>query len=357
MSALTTTSQIESFLDKGYTVLRSEITKEQCEEFLTNSVLPAVKTHSSYIENNPDTFSDIPGDMVRDRTTVEGKQLDPIPASADGRWGALFNDRVLPTFLDALHGETGGWEWLHDDNVGWIHIRFPNFTAPSAHDKPLSTAPERPFDGGSWHVDGAHFNPHKLTSLEQSIIVLPMLRDVAFAGGNTIILRNSHKDVINFLHAAGPNGVSDRRLNEFACYLVMTADTSRFEEVAPCAPGDLLIMHPFVVHSSSRNTKGNPWRISFNMGARWSDNKIRKHSPLVRHFSSVLSTSTHNNKIYYNRPVFIRGLDRNSYLTSSRDSLAVETRLDKDDRSCEFRFEFFEGDDLNINSYQLEINK
>jgi len=231
---------MESLLSNGYTILSSDSSSKDCETFVNLSIKPALNLHSSYDLQDPTTFSDIPGDMVRDRLSDPSKQLDPIPVVNDGRWEKLFSDTVLLNLLDDLHGGRSNWSWLHDDNVGWIHLRFPNYT-PTSLPKPICTAPERPHDG-NWHVDGAHFMTHKLTSVEQSVILLPMICDVAPLGGNTLILKNSHVNIARFLHANGTSGISQRRLNEFACYLVQTASPVDFVEIAPCKAGDLLIM-------------------------------------------------------------------------------------------------------------------
>ena len=41
------------------------------------------------------------------------------------------------------------------------------------------------------------------------------------------------------------------------------------EQAAPCKAGDILILHPFVIHSASRNISSSKLRITFNMGIRW----------------------------------------------------------------------------------------
>lgn len=39
-------------------------------------------------------------------------------------------------------------------------------------------------------------------------------------------------------------------------------------QAAPCCAGDVLIMHPFLVHSASLNYS-NDMRLAFNLGVRW----------------------------------------------------------------------------------------
>ena len=40
-------------------------------------------------------------------------------------------------------------------------------------------------------------------------------------------------------------------------------------EMAPCGAGDVLLMHPFLVHAAGIAEIGHPMRIAFNMGVRW----------------------------------------------------------------------------------------
>ena len=343
---------LSSFLSKGFTVLKSGLTSPQCSSFYSSHVEPAIHLHSSYREESPSTYPPtVPGDMVRDTLSSPGKQIDPIPPPS-GRWPSLFNSPPLLSFLDALHGSAQHWEWLHDDNVGWIHLRFPNYTPsstkpnkrnkPNKPNKPIKTAPESPYDG-NWHVDGSHFNPHLLTSPEQSAILLPMLRDVSPGGGNTLVLRNSHFLIASFLHNNGSRGVSQRRLIEYASFLVQTAQFSDFVEVAPAEAGDLLIMHPFVVHTSSRSEVGKPWRVSFNMGTKWANGALPKDNYIQDALQLQLAVEIDSNVLYYDQAVFIKGLDRNNYFESYHEEtkglFCGSPNIEKENSAREFRFE------------------
>ena len=111
---------------------------------------------------------------------------------------------------------TRNWEWLHS-NLGWIHVRFPCAVPISSSNCKGAKPPNENDDckadvhacasasasaSRSWHVDGGHFTPHHLNSREQSVIVLPMIRDVAKGGGNNMVLKRSHIYMAQKLHAA-----------------------------------------------------------------------------------------------------------------------------------------------------------
>jgi len=197
----------------------------------------------------------------------------------------------LNRFLDLLHetdephdaGNTPSWKWLHDDNVGWIHIRFPHSPASS----PASPAPPCVWPPSvGWHVDGGHFNVHHLNSCSQSFIILPMVRDVKPGGGGTCVLAGSHIQVAQYLLQKGRAGSTHRRLNEMvANYLVPKAAVMIPNNFVDCAAaaGDVLILHPHVAHAASHCNAGHPQRITFNMGTQWN----RKTAPRIFDFEDV----------------------------------------------------------------------
>ena len=124
------------------------------------------------------------------------------------------------------------------------------------------------------HADARSFNlnPTHTRHAEQSVIILPMVRDVQAMGGATRILRGSQVEVGNYLACCGRSGVEMRLLNEYCQYFI-ARKIVRLEPdrvvAAEAKKGDVLIMHPHVVHASCFNTIGSPWRITFNMGTRF----------------------------------------------------------------------------------------
>jgi hypothetical protein len=302
---------IEELRTVGFVLLRGAIDPAACTSYVADTVMPAIHAYSPYREVEPSSWLTIAdrmiaptgGDMVRDASGPDVHHMDPIKQG--GRWPFLFECEALNAFLDEWHAtttsaslaSTRNWQWLHDDNVGWIHIRFPQ--KQGAWEDIPSTG---------WHVDGSHFDSHRINSPEQSVVVLPVMRDIDMKGGGTSILKYSHTEVADFLSRQGRWGSSKRRLNEYVGYLVSkeryrherNSAESNFVQCVASA-GDILILHPFVAHAASICEEPNPWRITFNMGTRWarSTNVDTLYSPTVRDDASAGS-------LHYDEPFFMK---------------------------------------------------
>jgi ectoine hydroxylase-related dioxygenase (phytanoyl-CoA dioxygenase family) len=206
--------------------------------------------------------------MLRDPT--DGS--DPLPN--DGQAWILQNEQLLG-ILHQLHSDEGSsnenaaskdkeadpsWQWLHPTNIGWIHVRLPVSNASQFEHR--------------WHVDGGHFSPHFLTSPEQSVVVLPMLHDVGVGGGNTVVLPGSHHYMAQLLHQNRDAGLLKSVTQD--CRKLGEAWPIQ-KEIAPCHGGDVLIMHPLLVHAAGFHTNGTTTeRISFNLGTKWTRQLLLK---------------------------------------------------------------------------------
>lgn len=163
----------------------------------------------------------------------------------------------LNLILDQLHGgnsKSRNREWLHE-NVGWMNVRFP-----CRHTNRKDTK--------TWHVDGGHFSPHFLLSKEQSVVILPMIRSVDSGGGNTVVLKRSHIYMAQRLHDAGKAGIP-KEITQNANEIAAMWPKDLIVEIVPCFAGDMLLMHPFLVHTAGFADEGKPLRIAFNMGVKW----------------------------------------------------------------------------------------
>ncbi len=151
----------------------------------------------------------------------------------------------LNLILDQLHGgnsKSRNREWLHE-NVGWMNVRFP-----CRHTNRKDTK--------TWHVDGGHFSPHFLLSKEQSVVILPMIRSVDSGGGNTVVLKRSHIYMAQRLHDAGKAGIP-KEITQNANEIAAMWPKDLIVEIAPCFAGDMLLMHPFLVHTAGFADEGS----------------------------------------------------------------------------------------------------
>jgi hypothetical protein len=295
-----TNDQLQFFLENGYLLLKDILNKDKCETFDQDIVQPALLKYAGIDQYDPHTWSTaltktmatgdydildsnptiLPGVMVR---RVQENGADPISDH-----DSLGLDLVsLNPILDQLHctpvmkinrsgmgrgeGDDLGnneqrkdWEWIHH-NVGWIHVRFPLHV-----DDVLSSKQQKM---KTFHVDGGHFTPHFLDSPEQSIIVLPMIRPVSIGGGNTLILKKSHIYMTQQLAKAGLSGIP-RHVTQDANDVANLWPQHLVIEMAPCDAGDVLLMHPFLIHGAGQAITGHPLRIAFNLGVKWNKHPI-----------------------------------------------------------------------------------
>ena len=241
-------------------------------------ILPGVMIRK---ENGENPISD------RDSDTLGLDVLNPILdqlhcRSRSRSRSRLGNKSVANSSEDA--GTEKDWEWLHK-NVGWIHVRFPphvdsdsiesvdvdsdGANVPTSH-KEYTHKHTR----STFHIDGGHFSPHFLDSPEQSVVIIPMIRPVEIGGGNTVILKKSHVYMAQQLAKAARNGNGIPREETQNCNNIANVwPRDLIVEVAPCEAGDVLIMHPFLVHAAGRvRNCDSTLRIAFNMGVRWNNN-------------------------------------------------------------------------------------
>ena len=242
-----TTEQLELFHQDGYLVVPNVL--DNCQDFVDETLRPHLQTydwknlqHFTTGDYDPELHTEIPGAMLRN---ADGSD----PLSDNGQAWILENETLM-AILHQLHDSK--WEWLHPQNVGWIHVRLLVENASQFEPR--------------WHVDGGHFSSHYVTSPEQSVIVLPMLHHVEAQAGNTLVLPKSHHYMAQLLNSK-KNGV-DKSITQDCRALGRVWPDVR--EIAPCRAGDVLLLHPLVVHAAGFHT--NPSadrRITFNMGVKW----------------------------------------------------------------------------------------
>ncbi|HET6486126.1 MAG TPA: phytanoyl-CoA dioxygenase family protein [Spirochaetia bacterium] len=100
-----------------------------------------------------------------------------------------------------------------------------------------------------WHKDGSYFR-HFLDSREQSLLTVVLWSDVQPQGGGTFIAPDSVRIVARYLyeHPEGvePNGFG-RLIDQCKEFVEISGPTGTFA-----------ILHPFMLHASSRNHSGRP---------------------------------------------------------------------------------------------------
>jgi hypothetical protein len=111
----------------------------------------------------------------------------------------------------------------------------------------------KPPSAGSpgWHKDGDFFR-HFLDSPEQGLLTLVIWSDIEHRGGGTFIACDSVPAVARYL-AARPEGVRPAQIDVRS----LVAGCQEFVEFTGQV-GDVVLLHPFMLHASSPNHSGKP---------------------------------------------------------------------------------------------------
>ncbi|KAJ6582530.1 hypothetical protein DFH09DRAFT_1260346 [Mycena vulgaris] len=158
-----------------------------------------------------------------------------------------------PKAWDAMCELVGGEEQISEETKVWEDAFIVTF---------------RDLDG--WHVDGGCFI-HFLDSPEQALLVIPIFSDIASGGGGTAIctdgigavarhLYNNPNGVTPWMDPRGtPEPIDSDRLMFFSSIVqdrALASDASFHEMTGQV--GDVYLLHPFMVHSASKNTTRVP---------------------------------------------------------------------------------------------------
>jgi hypothetical protein len=152
-----------------------------------------------------------------------------------GFCGEPFRGAITERVLSAIDELVGPGRATPLTHLGWWPVLFPGF----------DTAPWRAQD--DWHVDGGHFI-HRLRSSDQGLLPLFLFSDIAIGDGGTALAEGSHADVARLLADAGAQGLGMLQLTQAARALAKPAVAEAIGHA-----GDVVLLHPFLVHARSTN--------------------------------------------------------------------------------------------------------
>ena len=219
---LLTPTEIEQFIDKGYVVIRNAFPRE-----LAEAILPWVWEQMAL--------------SPTDRTAWTKPSIHLKTFYQGGLFEQVYTSR-LRSAVDQLVGEGA---WNVPNRSGWWPCRFPGF-------EPKPWAPPK----GGWHVDGIH--QHHLTSPDQGLLGIMIFSEINPGDGGTAISLGSHLGAARILADAEPAGLAPGEISQRVDALPKTDVL----EVTG-SPGDIALMHPFMLHAASPNT-GDKVRIVTN---------------------------------------------------------------------------------------------
>jgi len=227
-----TSAQVEQFIELGYTLLSDAFPRE-----VAAAVRRAVLAKIDASEDNPATWT------KRRNHIADSFGGEPFMSACTARYNAA---------LDDLMGEG---RWIPIQNLGWWPVLFPGFDAP----------PWRSLND-EWHIDGGFFH-HHLDSPEQGMLPIFVFSDIGPGDGGTAIAVGSHKVAARVLRDAQPDGLPQGELSKRVKEEFFRGGRG-FEEPgrvieAQCRAGDIVLLHPFMLHTVSTNT-GKSIRIICN---------------------------------------------------------------------------------------------
>jgi len=209
-----TDAEIEQFMDKGHVLVKAAFPRELVD--------PALER----------VWEALPVDR-HDQSTWTSR-FHHVPQNFDGGpYAASWTDRVHGAFDDLL----GAGRWVGRTAQGWWPVIFPGF------DKPPWSPPAE-----GWHVDGQQFH-HHLDSADQALLPIFLWSDIGPGDGGTAVAEGSHKVTARILAAHEPDGLSALELAQ----LVAAEPRPSVVEVNGEA-GDVVLLHPFMLHTGGPNT-------------------------------------------------------------------------------------------------------
>ena len=156
----------------------------------------------------------------------------------------LYSARVRGCF-DLLLG-AGRWQLPTGTGYGLVNL-------PHSASGPWKM-PEQ-----GWHIDGLGFR-HRLASPDQGLLCLALLTDVSPTGGATVVKPGSHRLTAGILADAEPQGLDAEELSR----RVREAASDIPGVVMPGRAGDLLVLHPMLLHAGSPNADAS-LRVATNI--------------------------------------------------------------------------------------------
>ncbi|MEO2004697.1 MAG: hypothetical protein ABGY41_11420 [Candidatus Poribacteria bacterium] len=216
-----TDEQAQHFLDKGHVVIKGAVSKELAREWR-------------------DFAYERLGYDPHDPATWESERIHmPSMNSAAVR-------DIAPRAHAAICDAVGGEDRLADPDFRWADGMIVNFSQGADRDWDPPSA-----EAGGWHKDGDWFK-HFLDSPEQGLLIIVIWSDIKPQSGGTFVACDSVKPIAKFL-VDRPEGCLPQDVH-FGEHIGKCSD---FAEITG-EIGDVVIIHPFMLHASSQNPSGVP---------------------------------------------------------------------------------------------------
>lgn len=246
-----TPEQVEHFLRRGYVVLPGCFSRETAKEWVDDACRRIREQPQRFVEgyDPTDPQTDLTGFDPEDRSTWTWPRINLLADKALDV--AEFSPKLWGGITDLLGGP---------DRVDRAQIS--NYFVVAF--RPKSAIVTTPAGGGEgWHIDRPSRST-RLSDFRNGLVALVLFSDVGPKGGATYIIPES-VGLVSRLLADNPDGVDlvDRTLIP-----QLTFECEEFLETSGSV-GDVLLVHPFMVHCSSSNESGViRWMINANIAVK-----------------------------------------------------------------------------------------
>jgi Phytanoyl-CoA dioxygenase (PhyH) len=208
--------QIDHFMKFGYLRIENAFSLEKASSWTEH-----VWTRLGYDPNDKSTWNS-------EKINMPNHKFEPVSTFSPKAWGAICE-------------LCGGEDRVDDASTKWSDGLIVNLGA-----KEWENNWQKPKELTNWHVDGDFF-VHFLDSREQALLVIPVFTEILPQGGGTMICPEGIPLIAKHLYDR-PEGVMPGGFE--AIEKIQTCE--EFHEVTG-KPGDVVLMHPFMLHSASRN--------------------------------------------------------------------------------------------------------
>ncbi|WP_308639833.1 phytanoyl-CoA dioxygenase family protein [Paenibacillus silvisoli] len=258
-----TTEQVEQFMVKGYVQIKGAFPRDlalEAQSFLWGKLeeIAGVK------RDDPSTWVE---PMVSIRENYRDASFDACNTArfADAIEDLTGAGRTVQRFVAGETDRLPGW--------GWWPV---NFAAGKGEPWAVPTV--------GWHWDGIHFR-HYVDAPDQGLLCLCLFSDIGPQGGGTLVVEGSHRPVARYLsrypdglelgegirgfftehpyfselagHTGGPKTAEERNA-AFMEQAFTDVDGTQLRVVETTGEaGDVILCHPFLIHSASPNHSGN----------------------------------------------------------------------------------------------------
>lgn len=209
------------FKKYGYCILKNVFPEEvglKCQEKLWDEM-----KESNYDKNDPSTWTD--------------KKFQLSKVFYDKPFEDIIHSERLNKSIEQICGVNN----VENFGAGWFTVTFPGHY----------TSNESWGCDGHWHIDGSFFYPY---SKEIGLILFILLSNVKENDGGTCLAENSHIVGINKLIEFGMKGCTAKKLA-----IILREKCEKDFDVIEITGnvGDIILMHPLVLHARSKNLGGN----------------------------------------------------------------------------------------------------